>query len=88
MDVGVGSECGCGEMWVWRGVGVERCGCDTCECEGVGDGQRSVGFEVSVGWYVWSADACGGGWRSVGVGIGGECVWVMGCGCWQRSVGV
>ena len=45
-------------------------------------------FEVSVGWYVWSADACGGGWRSVGVGIGGECVWVMGCGCWQKSVGV
>ena len=28
---------------MWRDVGVERCGCDTCECEGVGDGQRSVG---------------------------------------------
>ena len=33
--------CGCGDVWVWRCVGVEKCGC--------GCGAGVVGMEVQAG---------------------------------------
>ena len=63
--MGGGGRCGSGEVWEWRGVGVERCGGEVWEW-------RGVGVERCVCVCVWGGGGGGGGGGDVFVRSGGD----------------